>query len=437
MPELGRAALVVCLGLSLYATVAGAIAAHERRRRLAVSAQNALIAALGAAVVASAVLLTALLRHDFSFTYVADHTSRKLPAFYTFSAFWGGQEGSLLLWLLVLLAYAAAAVYFNRVAAREVIAWVVPTLGVVASFFALLLVAVASPFQTQAAPADGLGLNPSLQNPYMVIHPPMLYLGYVGLTVPFAFAMGALLSGRTDERWIVATRRWTLAAWTFLGVGQLLGAHWAYVEVGWGGYYALGSGRERRADAVARRDGVPALGDGAGEEGDDEGLEHAARDPGVLPVALRHVPDALRDHQLDPLLHAELDRALVPRFHLPRHGRQPGARLLAAAPPPGEDEARVDRLPGGHVPLQQPASRRALPDDPLGRHLPAPDAGRARRVRDRRASVLRLLPSYLRAAAAPAHGHRAARRLAACLVELAPPDALDPRGRSARGSVCS
>jgi cytochrome c-type biogenesis protein CcmF len=238
MPELGRAALVVCLGLTLYATVAGAIAAHERRRRLAVSAQNALIAAFGAAAVAAAVLLTALARHDFSFTYVADHTSRKLPTLYTLSAFWGGQEGSLLLWLFVLLAYSTAAVYFNRIAAREVIAWVVPTLGLVASFFALLLVAVASPFETQAAPADGLGLNPSLQNPYMVIHPPMLYLGYVGLTVPFAFAMGALLSGRTDERWIVATRRWTLAAWTFLGVGQLLGAHWAYVEVGWGGYYA-------------------------------------------------------------------------------------------------------------------------------------------------------------------------------------------------------
>ena len=98
--------------------------------------------------------------------------------------------------------------------------------------------AVASPFETQAAPADGNGLNPSLQNPYMVVHPPMLYLGYVGLTIPFAFAMGALLAGRTDERWIVATRRWTLGAWAFLGIGQLLGAHWAYVEVGWGGYYA-------------------------------------------------------------------------------------------------------------------------------------------------------------------------------------------------------
>ena len=118
------------------------------------------------------------------------------------------------------------------------LAWVVPVLALVGSFFALLLVFVASPFATQPAAADGAGLNPSLQNPYMAIHPPMLYLGYVGLTVPFAFAMGALLARRTDERWIVATRRWTLAAWAFLGIGQLLGAHWAYVEIGWGGYYA-------------------------------------------------------------------------------------------------------------------------------------------------------------------------------------------------------
>jgi cytochrome c-type biogenesis protein CcmF len=122
--------------------------------------------------------------------------------------------------------------------ARDLLAWTVPVLGFVGTFFAFMLVFVSSPFATQHAPADGAGLTPSLQNPYMAIHPPMLYLGYVGLTVPFAFAMGALLSRRTDERWIVATRRWTLAAWTFLGVGQLLGAHWAYVEIGWGGYYA-------------------------------------------------------------------------------------------------------------------------------------------------------------------------------------------------------
>jgi cytochrome c-type biogenesis protein CcmF len=238
MPDLGRAALVTSFLLLVYAVVGGSYAAWRGRRRLAESAQNALVAAFGATAVAAVVLLAALARHDFSFRYVAEHTSRELPLRYSLTAFWGGQEGSLLLWLLVLCGYSAAAVLTARRAGREVIAWVVPTLGLVGTFFALLLVFVASPFATQVAPADGAGLNPSLQNPYMAVHPPLLYLGYVGLTVPFAFAMGALLARRTDERWIVATRRWTLAAWAFLGVGQLLGAHWAYVEIGWGGYYA-------------------------------------------------------------------------------------------------------------------------------------------------------------------------------------------------------
>ncbi len=238
MPDLGRAALATSLLLLVYALVAGSFAAWRGRRRLAESAQNALIGSFGATAVAAVVLLSALARHDFSFRYVAQHTSRELPLDYTLTAFWGGQEGSLLLWLLVLSGYSVAAVLTARRVGREVLAWVVPTLGLVGTFFAVLLVFVASPFATQVAPADGAGLNPSLQNPYMAIHPPMLYLGYVGLTVPFAFAMGALLARRTDERWIVATRRWTLAAWAFLGVGQLLGAHWAYVEIGWGGYYA-------------------------------------------------------------------------------------------------------------------------------------------------------------------------------------------------------
>ncbi len=238
MPELGRAALVATLGLVLYALVAGAWAAHTRRRRLAASAQNALVASFATTLVASLVLVAALARHDFSFRYVAEHTSRELPTGYTISAFWGGQEGSLLLWLLILTGYGATAVLLNRRSARDLIAWVVPVLGAVATFFGLLVVAVASPFATQAAPADGAGLNPSLQNPYMMAHPPLLYLGYVGLTVPFAFAIGSLLARRSDERWIVATRRWTLVAWTALGVGQLLGSHWAYEEVGWGGYYA-------------------------------------------------------------------------------------------------------------------------------------------------------------------------------------------------------
>jgi cytochrome c-type biogenesis protein CcmF len=238
MPELGRAALALCLGLALYALVAGTYAAKTRRRRLARSAQNALLAAFAATAAASIVLLAALLRSDFSFTYVAEHTSRELPTPYTISAFWGGQEGSLLLWLLILTGFAAAAIALSRRRAADLLTWAVPVLGLVAAFFAFMLVVVSSPFDTQLAPADGAGLNPSLQNPYMMIHPPCLYLGYVGLTIPFAFAMGALLARRTDELWIVATRRWTLFAWTALGIGQLLGSHWAYVEVGWGGYYA-------------------------------------------------------------------------------------------------------------------------------------------------------------------------------------------------------
>ncbi|HZS31482.1 MAG TPA: cytochrome c-type biogenesis CcmF C-terminal domain-containing protein [Gaiellaceae bacterium] len=237
MAALGRAALLLAFGLVAYALVAGSYAAWRRRRRLALSAQNALLAAFPATLVAALVLIVALARRDFTFAYVAEHTSRKLPLQYALSAFWGGQEGSLLLWLLVLTGYAGLAVWLNR-RSRELMAWTVPIFGLIAVFFSFMLCFVSSPFHQQPPPVDGAGMVPSLQNPYMLAHPPMLYLGYVGLSVPFAFGMGALLSGRTDERWIVATRRWTLAAWTFLGVGQLLGAHWAYTEIGWGGYYA-------------------------------------------------------------------------------------------------------------------------------------------------------------------------------------------------------
>jgi cytochrome c-type biogenesis protein CcmF len=238
MADLGRAALVVSFGLALYALFGGTAAALTRQRRLADSARYALLACFGSTIVASAVLVRALVAHDFTFRYVEQHTSRDLSTIYSLTAFWGGEEGSLLLWLLVLTGYAALAVTLNRKLLRDVVIWVVPVIGGIATFFSFMLVAVASPFATEPRVVDGAGLVPSLQNPYMVAHPPMLYLGYVGLSIPFAFAAGAMLSGHTDERWIIATRRWTLAAWTFLGFGQILGAHWAYVEVGWGGYYA-------------------------------------------------------------------------------------------------------------------------------------------------------------------------------------------------------
>ena len=238
MQDLGRASLALALGLVLYALIGGALGAFTRRRRLVDSARNAFFAAFATTAVAALVLLNAFRTRDFTFSYVAEHSSNALPFPYLYTAFWGGQAGSLLLWLLVLTAIGSAAIVFNRRLTTEVLPWTVPVLSGVAGFFALLLVFVASPFATQSAPADGAGLNPSLQNPYMMIHPPLLYLGYVGLTIPFAFAAAALLSGRFDERWIVATRRWTIVAWTALGIGILLGAKWAYEEVGWGGYYA-------------------------------------------------------------------------------------------------------------------------------------------------------------------------------------------------------
>jgi cytochrome c-type biogenesis protein CcmF len=161
-----------------------------------------------------------------------------LPLGYTLAALWSGQEGSLLLWLLVLTGVSAAAVLLNKRLVGDVLPWTVPILGGIGTYFAFIPNAVASPFATQPPPSNGVGMNASLQNPYMMIHPPLLYLGYVGLTVPFAFAMAALVSRRIDERWVVASRRWTIFSWTFLGVAILLGAKWAYESIGWGGYYA-------------------------------------------------------------------------------------------------------------------------------------------------------------------------------------------------------
>ena len=238
MPELGRAALLATFLLASYAVCAGAVAARSRRRRLALSARNALLLTTGTTAVAITLLLAAFARNDYSFVYVWKFSSDQLPTAYTLSALWGGQEGSLLFWLLILTIYSAVAVVANRRRSPDLLAWVVPVLAGVTLFFAFILTFVTSPFETQAAPADGRGLNPSLQNPYMLSHPIFLYLGYVGLTVPFAFAMGSLLARRTDERWIIATRRATLVAWTALGVGQLIGSKWAYEEVGWGGFFA-------------------------------------------------------------------------------------------------------------------------------------------------------------------------------------------------------
>ena len=358
-------------------------------------------------------LAIALVRHDFSFVYVAAHTNRTLPTAYALSAFWGGQEGSLLLWLLVLTGYGALAVAVNRRLLRDLIAWVVPVLGGIATFFAFVLVAVASPFDTQTAPVDGAGLTPSLQNPYMVAHPPMLYLGYVGLSIPFAFAAGAMLSGRTDERWIVATRRWTLVAWMFLGFGQLLGAHWAYVEVGWGGYYAwdpvenaalmpwLAATAFLHSVMIQERKGMLKVWNMV--------LVALAFELSVFGTFLTRSGVVNSIHSFAKSSIGGWFLAFVVISSLFSLGVDP----VAPAAAQGADEARVGALARGRVPLQQPAARRPLPDDSLGRPVPDRHAARAGRDAHDRTPVLRLLPALLRAAAAAADGHRPADRLAA------------------------
>jgi cytochrome c-type biogenesis protein CcmF len=220
--------------------VAAVVAGLRRDRRVMRSVRNAFAAAFAAAIVAIAALEYGLVTDDYSLQVVYQHTSRNLPLVYKMTSLWASQEGSLLLWLTVLSGAAGVVMYQNRHRNRELLPWVAAVLGGIAVFFAGLAAFVSSPFAhvPGAVQANGTGLDPSLQNPYMAAHPPMLYLGYVSMSVPFAFAMAALITRRSDARWLVSVRRWTLVSWTALGIGMLLGAHWAYVEIGWGGYWA-------------------------------------------------------------------------------------------------------------------------------------------------------------------------------------------------------
>jgi cytochrome c-type biogenesis protein CcmF len=192
---------------------------------------------------ASGILVYSLLNGDFRFAYVAAHSNKTMPVLYKFAAWWGGQEGSLLFWSWLLSTYAAVAAFTNRRRHRDFMPWVLAILGTVQSFFLILNNFVANPFQMLAtdkliiAVPDGNGLSPLLQYPAMAIHPPMLYLGYVGFTLPFAFAIGSLITRQPGEAWIHTTRRWTLVTWLFQSCGIMLGAAWAYHVLGWGGYW--------------------------------------------------------------------------------------------------------------------------------------------------------------------------------------------------------
>jgi cytochrome c-type biogenesis protein CcmF len=188
-----------------------------------------------------AIIEIEFLSDNFSFKIVQEHSSLETPTFYKLAAMWSSQEGSLLLWAWVLSIFSSAALYFTRNKLRELVPWATGVMMGIAAFFTglMLFAPDVDPFaQLNPAPADGIGLNPLLQHPSMMIHPPMLYSGYVAFTIPFAFAIGALITRRVDAEWIRATRKFALIAWTFLGFGLLLGARWSYTELGWGGYWA-------------------------------------------------------------------------------------------------------------------------------------------------------------------------------------------------------
>ena len=240
MTLLGTLALWLALLVGVWGALAGFVGGLKDRPDLARSARNAVFAMCGALLVAVASLEWALFQHDFNVEYVAAYTSRNLPIFYTWSALYAGQKGSLLFWATVLSAFGSLAVVLTPRRHRELLPYVAGVVSVVAAFFiSVMLFGQANPFQRLPyTPLDGSGLNPQLQNPGMVFHPPMLYLGYISITIPFAFAIAALLSKRLDTDWLVAIRKWTLLSWLFLSVGICLGMWWAYVELGWGGYWA-------------------------------------------------------------------------------------------------------------------------------------------------------------------------------------------------------
>ena len=240
MSSLGSA----LLGLAFLAALAAAALAlsgrggDERRLRLSRRTVYAFCALVTGCVV---IIELAFAGDDFSFEIVQQHSSIETPGGYKLAAMWSSQEGSLLLWAWVLSIAASAALYSTRSRLRELVPWATAVMMGVAAFFTglMLFAPGVDPFATLSpAPADGVGLNPLLQHPSMMIHPPMLYSGYVAFTVPFAFAIGALVTRRIDSEWIRATRRFALIAWTFLGFGLLLGARWSYTELGWGGYWA-------------------------------------------------------------------------------------------------------------------------------------------------------------------------------------------------------
>ena len=239
MTEVGQAALLLALVFSAYTAIASWLAGRRRRQDLLESARRGGLATLGLVTVALVSLVVLLLRRDYQVSYVYRNTSSTLRPIYTAAALWAGQEGSLVFWLWLVSLLGPLVARQRAAWSRELEPYALGVLAATQAFLAFLLCLVARPFVLlPARPLEGMGLHPLLENPAMIYHPPALFLGYAAYTVPFAYAIAALMAGRLGEEWVRGIRRWNLVAWAFLGLGILLGARWAYVELGWGGYWA-------------------------------------------------------------------------------------------------------------------------------------------------------------------------------------------------------
>jgi cytochrome c-type biogenesis protein CcmF len=239
MALIGRALLILALVVTVYGIGASLYGARRRRQEWIDSGRRSVYALAALTTIAFAIVEVAFLRSDFSFNVVAGHSSTTTPTFYKLAAAWSSQEGSLLLWVWLLSLWSSLILLLTRNRVREIVPYATAVLLGFGAFFTALTVFFANPFATTATPpSEGAGLDPLLLHPSMMIHPPMLYSGYTLLTIPFAFAVGALATGRLGSEWIAVTRRFALAAWLFLGIGILLGARWSYTELGWGGYWA-------------------------------------------------------------------------------------------------------------------------------------------------------------------------------------------------------
>jgi cytochrome c-type biogenesis protein CcmF len=239
MASLGSFVLYATFIICAYAVAASVAGARRRSRSLIESGIGAFYLSAAMMTVASALIVHAFVTDNFAIKYVQRYSDSVQPLFFKLTAYWGGLDGSIMFWVFILSGFGTLAVYVNRERHRELIPWVVAVIAVVQMFFLFLMIVHTNPFATYlaGAPAEGRGLNPLLQNWYMIVHPPALYVGFVGMTIPFAFGMAALITGYLDDAWLRAVRRWMMMSWLFLSLGLVLGGMWAYEELGWGGYW--------------------------------------------------------------------------------------------------------------------------------------------------------------------------------------------------------